>query len=271
MRSFAGRGERAIDPAHLPLLCDPHTRESLELARAPGGGELVLRSPAGRSFPIRDGIPIFLDQADVAGPNLRNQQLYDRLAPIYDLASALYVVFSHTSPRARRMEYLREIEVAAGSRVLEVSVGTGANLRHLPAAANYFGLDLSWQMLRRCRRKARRGLPVALFQGLAEQLPFRDDTFDVVFHVGGINFFSDRSQALAEMVRVARPGSMIMVVDATEKLASRHERTPIAAAIYGPRSEAFAPPVQLLPAGVHGVQLKEVAAGDLYCLTFWKA
>jgi len=272
VRWFAGRGERslALNPAHLPLLCDPRTRESLALAREPGSGELVLLSRSGRSFPIRDGIPVFLDRAELAGPNLRNQQLYDRLAPIYDLASAFYVVFSHMSPRARRMEYLREIEVAAGARVLEVSVGTGANLRHLPASAHYFGLDLSWQMLRRCRRRARHGLPVALFQGLAERLPFRDDTFDVVFHVGGINFFSDRSRALAEMVRVARPGSRIMVVDATEKLASRHERTPIAAAIYGGRPEAFAPPTHLLPAGVHGVQLKEVAAGDLYCLTFRK-
>lgn len=259
-----------MDPAQLPLLCDPYTHESLSLVQDPANGKMVLRTPSGRTYPTRRGIPVFFDRAEVSGLNRRYQRIYDRLSPVYDLASALYVVFSHTSPRARRMEYLREIEVPEGSRVLEVSVGTGANLRLLPKNAEYFGVDLSWGMLRRCQRKAKHGLPVQLFQGLAEQLPFQSDLFDVVFHVGGINFFSDKTRALAEMVRVARPGSLIMVVDATEKLASRHQHTPLTAAIYGPRAKAVSAPVELLPDGVLDVHLKEVAGGDLYCLTFRK-
>ena len=33
-----------------------------------------------------------------------------------------------------RPEFLRELEIAPGARVLEVSVGTGTNLRYLPAS-----------------------------------------------------------------------------------------------------------------------------------------
>jgi ubiquinone/menaquinone biosynthesis C-methylase UbiE len=259
-----------MNPQIVPALCDPYSLEPLELVPGDESARPHLRSPSGRSFPIRRGIPVFLTQGEVLGSNLRYQRQYDHLAPIYDLASAMYVVYSRTSPRARRMEYLRELTVAGGARVLEVSVGTGANLALLPRDAQHFGIDISWRMLCRCQRKARRGLDVALFQCLAERLPFRSDTFDIVFHVGGINFFVGIAQALAEMVRVARPGAFIMVVDATEKLARSYEQRPLAASLYWNRPAPCTPPIEQLPGGVHDVRLKEVAGGDLYCLTFRK-
>lgn len=49
-------------------------------------------------------------------------------------------------------------------------------------------------------------LDPALFMGAAEHLPFRDEAFEVVFHFGGINFFSDKAAAIREMLRVAKPG-----------------------------------------------------------------
>jgi ubiquinone/menaquinone biosynthesis C-methylase UbiE/uncharacterized protein YbaR (Trm112 family) len=259
-----------MNPEIVSTLCDPFTFEPLELVPEADVSRLQLRSPSGRSFPIRQGIPVFLGEGEVQGSNLRYQRQYDRLAPIYDLASALYMVYSRMSPRARRMEYLRELTVANGTRVLEVSVGTGANLALLPRDAQHFGIDVSWNMLRRCQGKARRGLDVALFQCLAERLPFRTDSFDVVFHVGGINFFVGIAQALAEMVRVARPGAFIMVVDATEKLARAYRRRPLASSLYHDRPAPCTPPIDHLPPGVSDVQLKEVARGDLYCMTFRK-
>jgi len=36
-----------------------------------------------------------------------------------------------------------------------------------------------------------------------------------VFHVGGINFFSDKARAIREMLRVAKPGSKIIIADET--------------------------------------------------------
>ena len=57
------------------------------------------------------------------------------------------------------------------------------------------------------------GLQGDLFLGNAECLPFADESFDVVFHVGGINFFNDRAKAIREMIRVAKPGSKILIAD----------------------------------------------------------
>lgn len=39
--------------------------------------------------------------------------------------------------------------------------------------------------------------------------------FDVVFHVGGINFFNDKQKAINEMLRVAKPSTKIMIADET--------------------------------------------------------
>jgi ubiquinone/menaquinone biosynthesis C-methylase UbiE len=159
--------------------------------------------------------------------------------------------------------------VSDDSRVLEVSIGTGANLELLPRRAWYFGLDISRGMLQRCRRRARRvGLNLDLFLGAAERLPFRGGVFDSVLHVGGINFFSDRRGAVAEMVRVARPGTKIVIVDETEEFAAKHEGTPLARAFYGTRRESIEAPGDLLPPGMQGVETRLVASGDLYCLSF---
>jgi ubiquinone/menaquinone biosynthesis C-methylase UbiE len=257
-----------MNPEALAFLAAPASDEALSLVEE-GGASFLVASGSGRRFPVSDGIPDFLEGSDLAGPNRRYQRLYDRTAAFYDFATWIYARLKGTSEAARRREYLRDLEVSDDSRVLEVSVGTGANLDLLPRRAWYFGLDISRGMLQRCRRRARRaGLKLDLFLGAAERLPFKSGVFDSVLHVGGINFFSDRRRAVAEMVRVARPGTKIVIVDETEEFAAKHEATPFARAFYGNRPERIEAPADLLPAGMQGVETRRVASGDLYCLSF---
>ena len=52
-------------------------------------------------------------------------------------------------------------------------------------------------MLANCQANLSRWqMDADLFLGNAESLPFADESFDVVFHVGGINFFNDRAKAI---------------------------------------------------------------------------
>jgi ubiquinone/menaquinone biosynthesis C-methylase UbiE len=126
--------------------------------------------------------------------------------------------------RRRLGEYLRELEITPNGDVLEVAIGTGRNVKYLPQEATYFGIDISLGMLKQCRKLSRKKLRIHLFLGEAEHLPFVDDAFDTVYHVGGINFFNDKAGALQEMIRVAKPGSKLLVVDETEKVAKKYER-----------------------------------------------
>lgn len=250
-----------MKPESVSLLCDPDTHDAFEVV-----GSNLRNSATGRIYPMRDGIPLFL--GSVTGLNRKYQAMYDRLAPGYDLAERLYRFFTRKADY--RLAYIPELEIGPGARVLEVSVGTGANLRYLPRDAELFGIDLSWGMLRKCARNVRRWrLGAELFQAEAERLPFPSQLFDSVFHVGGINFFSDKGRAIREMVRVAKPGTKIVIVDETEQIVREHyQRNPATARYYEPGTENVRCPVDLVPAGMLDVRAREIYEGKLYCLTF---
>ncbi len=240
-------------------------------------GPLILESAGfknprtGTSYRVRNEIPVFLPRGAVEGSNARYQKLYDRFAPFYDFSTRLYAWWRSGAEAARRKTYLELIEVHPGASFLEVSVGTGANWQYLNRDADFYGLDLSAGMLARCRRNAGRlELRFQLCQGLAEHLPYPSSVFDCVCHIGGINFFTDPGAALREMVRVAKPGSRLLVVDETEELARRHEDKLIAGAFFKNRPRTIVAPANLLPPGMQEVEVREICDRELYILTFRK-
>lgn len=102
----------------------------------------------------------------------------------------------------------------ATGEVLEVAVGTGLNLAHYPGDVTLTGIDLSEQMLAIARdRAAELGRKVELRQGNAHQLPFDDAAFDTVVCTFGLCAIPDLDAAVAEMIRVLRPGGRLVLVD----------------------------------------------------------
>jgi SAM-dependent methyltransferase len=97
---------------------------------------------------------------------------------------------------------------AAGQRVLEVAAGTGvvtrAMLRALPAGVDIIATDLNPAMLDQAAAHTM-PRPVAFQQADAMQLPFDDQSVDVVVCQFGVMFFPDKGKAMAEMRRVLRP------------------------------------------------------------------
>ena len=226
----------------LSLLCDPDTRYSFELE-----GTTLRNTATGRVYPLREGIPLFV--STVTGSNLKSQTYYDRVAPAYDLWEWLYRWVARKGDVRR--EFLNELEIGVRKRVLEVSVGTGANLRYLPQDIEFFGVDLSWGMLQKCRKNLRKWRRQAhLFQCEAERLPFRAEVFDCVFHTGGVNLFNDKVRAIKEMIWVARPGAKIVIVDEID----REQRYPVDA----------------IPEGMQDLKAREIGDGKFYCITFRK-
>jgi ubiquinone/menaquinone biosynthesis C-methylase UbiE len=135
-----------------------------------------------------------------------------------------------------------------------------------------FGLDISIGQLNRCNSLIRRkGWSVDLFLGNAEQLPFQDASFDSVFHIGGINFFSSKQKAINEMIRVAKPGTRIIICDENESGAQWYEKflPGFKAAFHGQR-EAITAPVELLPKTILDMKLDDIWNGFMYCLQFRK-
>ena len=127
-------------------------------------------------------------------------------------------------------------------------------------------------MLKKCQRNLKKWHREAnLFYGETESLPFKDESFDVVFHIGGINFFNDKSRAIRGMIRVAKSGTKIVISVETEKhVNGAYEKTPWSGKYFSDRTEAVTPPTALFPEGMQDVRLKEFREGSLTCLTFRK-
>jgi ubiquinone/menaquinone biosynthesis C-methylase UbiE len=253
--------------ATLALLRSPGSGTPLRLE---GGDALV--SASGERFPIRNGVPDFRAAEDWSGANGKYNHLYETIGGFYDDTQRVGAALIGMDRDAYVMSYLGKLEVRPGDRVLETSVGTGLNFKYLPRGIRRYGLDLAWDMLANCEENFRRwGMEGELFLGNAERLPFGDESFEVVFHTGGINFFSDRGKAIGEMIRVAKPGSLILIVDETEEhVKGAYENIPYTREFYKGRTEAVTAPVDLVPAEMEEMRVESIFKGRLYALTFRK-
>jgi ubiquinone/menaquinone biosynthesis C-methylase UbiE len=215
---------------------------------------------------------MLLPEADCTAANKKYQELYDRIAIGYDFAQKLWGWWRCINPSDMRRHFLKDLVVRPGNLVLEVSVGTGANIWLLPESAQYYGLDISWKMLKRCQRTAQKlKRDIELVFGSGEHLPFRDETFDSVFHVGGINFFNDKALAIREMIRVAKPGTRIVIADEEEQVVREsYARNPFTRKYFQNRDEAVTAPVQLVPSEMRDLNLASALEGKLYVLSFTK-
>jgi ubiquinone/menaquinone biosynthesis C-methylase UbiE len=263
-KTWAGRTET------IALLRSPYTAEPLHVALTDGREKLV--SGSGETFPIHDGIPVLVKADEITGSNLKYNRLYETLAGFYDDTQRVACALMGMNRREHFMAYMRFVEARPGDLVLETSVGTGLNYKYLPRGVRLFGLDLSLAMLEYCQANLRRwGLDADLFQGNAETLPFADDSFDVVYHSGGINFFNDRAKAIREMIRVAKPGSCILIADETEKhVKDAYERFPVTGRFFKNRKEAVTVPVDLVPPEMEETHVEVLWGGRFYVITFRK-
>ncbi len=100
-----------------------------------------------------------------------------------------------------------KIQLNESNRVLEVGCGTGAILSELPAHFSINGLDIDPVGLEQCQLNAP---TVSLVQGDALQLPYANNSFNVVYCHYLLLWVRDPLQALLEMKRVTKQGGNII-------------------------------------------------------------
>lgn len=112
-------------------------------------------------------------------------------------------------PEGLREADARLLGELSGADVLEVGAGSAPCARWLRAqGARPVAMDLSRGMLRHAAALGvRTGIVVPLVQADAEQLPFRDASFDLACSAfGAVPFVADPGRVMAEVARVLRPG-----------------------------------------------------------------
>ena len=113
-----------------------------------------------------------------------------------------------TSAAARLVTHAR---ISPGARVLDVACGTGVvAITAARRGAHVTGLDLTPALLDRARDNAAlASVPIEFHEGDVEQLPFDDESFDVVVSQFGHIFAPRPEVATTEMLRVLKRGGTI--------------------------------------------------------------
>ena len=146
--------------------------------------------------------------------------LFAAIARRYDLLNDLQSFGLHRCWKRRVVELAA---VRPGQRALDVCCGTGdIALALARGGPEVTGLDFSQAMLEIARARSQRSevsdrksevhAPIFL-QGDAQQLPFPDNSFDAVTIGYGLRNLSSCETGLREMLRVARPGGRLVVLD----------------------------------------------------------
>lgn len=224
-----------------------------------------------RNYTLKNGIFSFIDEEQLTGDNKKYNTLYNKIAWSYNLSQRIYFWLKYGGEENFRKPFLSELDIRDTDRVLEISTGTGDNFKFLNKKAEYYWVDISLAMLKMAKNHLKKwNIRWTLIHCEWEDPPFEDNYFDVVFHCGGINFFNDKKRAIEEMIRVAKPGTKLLIVDETEKLIQenyqknpfiKHEFTDI---------EKSNIPVNLIPSQMEDIRSEIICKGLMYKITFRK-
>lgn len=143
------------------------------------------------------------------------REVFDSVAPKYDLMND---VLSFGMHRLWKCYAIHKADIDRGMKVLDLASGTadlslkfaklvGKDGEVWPTDINRSMLSLGAQRLRQA------GFDMPVVQCDCEELPFPDNTFDVVIVSFGLRNMTHKDRALAEMQRVCKPGGKVMVLE----------------------------------------------------------
>jgi ubiquinone/menaquinone biosynthesis C-methylase UbiE len=248
------------------LLVRPGTAESLKHFK--NTHKEWYEDSNGRIYPFENGIVRFLSGTELTGNNKNFQKLYDGTSRFYGVLTQ-FAILKSGREEDRLMQYLSEIDIKDNDKVIEISVGNGRNIKYLNPKAVYYGVDISFGMLQQClKNMSKQNRAIALIQAEAENLPLNDESFDVVFSAGGFNYFNDRDKAVQEMLRIAKPGTKLMISDETEKVMDTFVKVPLLGKMF--KQDSSKKPAEYVPEYCKDIQYREICNGELYVLTFIK-
>ena len=146
--------------------------------------------------------------------------LFTRVALHYDQMNNL---ISLGTQKGWRKKFLKELKVAPGKFALDLCCGTGditiALAKQVGPSGNVIGLDFNQEMLDLAEQKIRQQdlqKEIQLKQGDAMELPYPDQSFDIVTIGFGLRNVPDANQVLKEIYRVLKPTGKVGVLETSQ-------------------------------------------------------
>jgi len=158
--------------------------------------------------------------ANEADASRKVREMFTQIAPRYDLLNHLLSLQLDRVWRARTARKLKPVLNRPDAVVLDLCCGTGdlAFAMSRKGKARIIGADFAHTMLVRANAKAATEVNgrVSFLESDALQLPFADESFDLVTAAFGFRNFANYEAGLKEMQRVLKPGGTIAILEFTE-------------------------------------------------------
>jgi ubiquinone/menaquinone biosynthesis C-methylase UbiE len=262
----------------------PYSKQPLTLqAESDDRGEVLsgaLISESGRRYPITDGMPLLISVEDecFGEAEKREHEYYQATSHSYDAVLDWVFRSFYEDEDEVRGKMVGLLELKPNHRVLETGAGTCRDslyiAQRLGPDGRFFVQDLSANMLQIGRRKMREAASrgqiackTEHFVGNAAHLPFPDGYFDAAFHFGGLNLFTDRRKALAEMTRVVHVGGKVVAGD--EGIGPWHRNTTYGDILMNSsKLYQYHAPIDCLPECARDVCVRWVLGNAYYLLEF---
>lgn len=140
----------------------------------------------------------------------QSRKHFNRQAAEYDNNTSYYYSGPAKISCKDAVEYLSNYEF---DTLLDVGCGTGFLIDQLAKikSTTYYGVDISENMLSVAISKNIKG--TNFVEGVADCLPFRSNTFDVVTCIQSFHHYPDSDKAMKEVLRVLKPGGLYFLSD----------------------------------------------------------
>ena len=219
----------------------------------------------GKVYNAKNDILSIVYPDGLSGDDAKYNKVYNIFAPLYDLNERVMgKLLVGVDMKKGRKEIVSFLGLKPGMRLLEVSPGPGVFQEYLRNDIGDKGelvaLDLSLGMLRQCQKRNMK-LSVHLIHGNAQFLPFADNSFDALYHFGGVNLFNDPQKAISEFIRVVKKDGIVSWGDEGFSDNYKHERRKKMMLKINP---GFAKPRPVIPDTVYDVKENEVYDGLAY-------
>ena len=140
----------------------------------------------------------------------QSREHFNGQAAVYDSNTSSYYSGPAKLSCKDAVEYLSGCDF---DTLLDVGCGTGFLIDQLAKikSASYYGVDIAEKMLAVAMSKNIKG--ASFTEGLADRLPFTDNSFDVVTCIQSFHHYPDSDKAMQEVLRVLKPGGVYLLSD----------------------------------------------------------
>lgn len=191
----------------------PFTKSGLKINKK----KEYLENKNKKKFYIRNKIINFLNNKKLNLTEKKIKKEYDNFSNNYDKWITWMFKSFNEVERVSRNKIIKRLNIKKNFKVLEIGSGTGRDTIFLEKKIGQDGKlyvqDISEKMINILQKKFKNNKKIVPFISNSDQLPFRDEYFDVIYNFGSFNEFDKPFRVLQEFNRILKVNGTVLIGD----------------------------------------------------------